>query len=228
MMDADHFRNWIAAVRSRKPGDLTAEIEEGHLSSTLAHLANIAYRTGRTLQFDPQDRAIRRRRRGQQAAHPAVPGAVRGARAGLGMGAEGDHRFLTRHTADTATGRSPGSDDLLIATTSMHGNVFALATIAMTCVTLAILKIFGQRPDRRAVLAGALLMVVTFFVLAFVAFGHACSRGGPFGVVVFGAVFAGTLRATIEKKVVTSLGVDVLVRAHVLGHEPLPPGRIHR
>ena len=54
MMDLDHVANWIAAVRSRKPGDLNAEIEEGHLSSTLCHLANIAYRTGRTLTFDPQ------------------------------------------------------------------------------------------------------------------------------------------------------------------------------
>jgi predicted dehydrogenase len=54
MMDTDHFRNWIAAVRSRKPGDLAAEIEEGHRSSVLAHLANIAYRTGRTLTFDPK------------------------------------------------------------------------------------------------------------------------------------------------------------------------------
>jgi predicted dehydrogenase len=52
MMDADHFRNWIVAMRSRKPSDLLAEIEEGHRSSALAHLANIAYRTGRTLRFD--------------------------------------------------------------------------------------------------------------------------------------------------------------------------------
>ena len=54
MMDLDHFQNWIAAVRSRKPTDLCAEIAEGHLSSTLCHLANIAYETDRTLQFDPQ------------------------------------------------------------------------------------------------------------------------------------------------------------------------------
>jgi predicted dehydrogenase len=53
MMDADHFRNWIRAVRSRNPGDLSAEIEEGHRSSVLAHLANIAYATGKTLDFDP-------------------------------------------------------------------------------------------------------------------------------------------------------------------------------
>ncbi len=54
MMDTDHFRNWLRAVRSRNPADLTAEIEEGHYSSALCHLANIAYRTGRTLTFDPK------------------------------------------------------------------------------------------------------------------------------------------------------------------------------
>ncbi|MGO8749169.1 MAG: Gfo/Idh/MocA family protein [Thermoguttaceae bacterium] len=52
MMDAEHFRNWIAAVRSRKTSDLVAEIEEGHLSSALCHLANIAYRARRTVVFD--------------------------------------------------------------------------------------------------------------------------------------------------------------------------------
>ena len=52
MMDADHFRNWIVAIRSRRREDLLAEIEEGHRSSALAHLANIAYRTERTLTFD--------------------------------------------------------------------------------------------------------------------------------------------------------------------------------
>ncbi len=54
MMDLDQFQNWIGAVRSRKPGDLTADIEQGHLSSTLPHLANIAYELGRTLDFDPE------------------------------------------------------------------------------------------------------------------------------------------------------------------------------
>jgi hypothetical protein len=54
MMDTEHFRNWMAAVRSRKTSDLAAEIEEGHLSSALCHLANIAYRTRRTLSFDPK------------------------------------------------------------------------------------------------------------------------------------------------------------------------------
>jgi len=49
----DHFRNFLRAMRSRKPTDLTADIAEGHLSASLAHLANIAYRTGRTVRFDP-------------------------------------------------------------------------------------------------------------------------------------------------------------------------------
>jgi hypothetical protein len=54
MMDLDHVQNWTNAIRSRKPAELCAEIAEGHLSASLAHLANIAYTTGRTLQFDPQ------------------------------------------------------------------------------------------------------------------------------------------------------------------------------
>ena len=50
----NHYVNFIDAVRSRKPQHLNSEIEEGHISSSLAHLANIAYRTGRSLTFDPQ------------------------------------------------------------------------------------------------------------------------------------------------------------------------------
>jgi predicted dehydrogenase len=42
----DHFGNFLAAVRSRKVEDLNAEILEGHYSSALCHLANIAYRVG--------------------------------------------------------------------------------------------------------------------------------------------------------------------------------------
>jgi predicted dehydrogenase len=52
--DGDHFANFIEAVRSRKPEALNAEIEEGHLSSALCHLANVSYRLDRTLAFDPQ------------------------------------------------------------------------------------------------------------------------------------------------------------------------------
>lgn len=48
-----HFRNWVSAVRSRRRKDLTADIEQGHLSSALCHLANISYRVDRTVHFDP-------------------------------------------------------------------------------------------------------------------------------------------------------------------------------
>jgi hypothetical protein len=40
-------------MRSRRREDLHCEIEEGHLSTALCHLANISYRTGRKLTFDP-------------------------------------------------------------------------------------------------------------------------------------------------------------------------------
>ncbi len=46
----DHFANFIAAVRSRKREDLAAEVEEGHLSSALCHLANISHRMGGALE----------------------------------------------------------------------------------------------------------------------------------------------------------------------------------
>ena len=68
----NHYVNFIDAVRSRKPQQLNSEIEEGHISSSLAHPS--AYRTlqgiqgrfrssgqhrresheGRSLTFDPQ------------------------------------------------------------------------------------------------------------------------------------------------------------------------------
>ena len=49
----DHFANFIDCVRSRRAEDIHCPIEEGHLSTTLVHLANASYRLGRTLKFDP-------------------------------------------------------------------------------------------------------------------------------------------------------------------------------
>jgi predicted dehydrogenase len=51
--EVSHFRNFIDCVRSRKREELRCEIEEGHKSTTLCHLANISFRTGRKLVFDP-------------------------------------------------------------------------------------------------------------------------------------------------------------------------------
>ena len=47
-----HFANWIKAVRSRKTEDQNGPVETAHLSAGLAHLGNISYRLGRTLEFD--------------------------------------------------------------------------------------------------------------------------------------------------------------------------------
>jgi hypothetical protein len=46
-----HFANFIDCVRSRKRENLNAEIEEGHRSVLLAHLANISYRLGTEVPF---------------------------------------------------------------------------------------------------------------------------------------------------------------------------------
>jgi predicted dehydrogenase len=53
-----HFANFIDCVRSRKKEDLTAPIQEGHISSALVHLANVSYRLGRTLRFDPETERV--------------------------------------------------------------------------------------------------------------------------------------------------------------------------
>jgi predicted dehydrogenase len=49
-MERAHLRNFIDCIQqSRRPN---ADIEEGHKSTRLCHLGNIALRTGRTLRFD--------------------------------------------------------------------------------------------------------------------------------------------------------------------------------
>lgn len=48
-----HMENFIQCIRSGKWQALTAEIAEGHLSTSLCHLGNISYRVGRSLVFDP-------------------------------------------------------------------------------------------------------------------------------------------------------------------------------
>ena len=53
MMDAPHFRNWIAACRSRKHEELNADVEQGHLSTAVCHLAKISNYLKRSVRFDP-------------------------------------------------------------------------------------------------------------------------------------------------------------------------------
>ncbi len=47
-----HHENFIKAVRSRKRSDLNADIEVGHLSAGLCHMANTSYRLGKKMKPD--------------------------------------------------------------------------------------------------------------------------------------------------------------------------------
>jgi predicted dehydrogenase len=50
----DHFANFHRAVRQGDPSLLNAPIEFGHRSAALCHMANISYKLGRSLEFDPK------------------------------------------------------------------------------------------------------------------------------------------------------------------------------
>jgi len=54
--DVLHFGNFVNAIREGTP--LNAGIADGHKSAMLAHLGNIAWRSGHTIQFDPVGGAI--------------------------------------------------------------------------------------------------------------------------------------------------------------------------
>lgn len=55
----DHFRNFVEAVRSRRVSDLYCDVEEGHLSAGLCHLANISYNMGRQQPFTVEPDIVR-------------------------------------------------------------------------------------------------------------------------------------------------------------------------
>ncbi|MFO7692001.1 MAG: Gfo/Idh/MocA family oxidoreductase [Vicinamibacterales bacterium] len=52
-LDMYHLVNFLDCLRSRKTPN--ADIEDGHCSATLCHLANISYRAGHTLRCNPGD-----------------------------------------------------------------------------------------------------------------------------------------------------------------------------
>ncbi len=54
----NRWANFVQCVRSRKKEEVLAPIEEAHISCTLIHLANVSYRLGRTLHFDPQTEQV--------------------------------------------------------------------------------------------------------------------------------------------------------------------------
>ena len=45
-------------MRSRKIEDLNGDVQEGYESAVCMHLANISYRTGRAINFDPKTEKI--------------------------------------------------------------------------------------------------------------------------------------------------------------------------
>ncbi len=49
----NHYANFLQAVRTRNPNILRCPIEEAVISAQMVHLANISYRLGRSLRFDP-------------------------------------------------------------------------------------------------------------------------------------------------------------------------------
>jgi len=51
--DKVHFQNFLDCIRNGKRPN--SEIEDGHKSTLLCHLGNIAYRTGHTLNIDSQN-----------------------------------------------------------------------------------------------------------------------------------------------------------------------------
>jgi predicted dehydrogenase len=50
--------SFLEVVRSRKVEDLNADVEHGHYSSALCHLANISYRLGEKVAFDQKNKAL--------------------------------------------------------------------------------------------------------------------------------------------------------------------------
>jgi predicted dehydrogenase len=49
----EHLQNFVDAIRADDPSKLNQPILEGHKSTLLCHLGNIAHRTGRTVNCDP-------------------------------------------------------------------------------------------------------------------------------------------------------------------------------
>ena len=72
-----HVQNFLDCLRRRKRP--IADVETGHQSVSVCHLANIAYRTGRIVKWDPAQRAGDRRPRGAEAGLARVPRALEAA-----------------------------------------------------------------------------------------------------------------------------------------------------
>lgn len=58
ILNTPHIRNFVAAVRSRKEEELASGPKELHYSCSMAHLANIAQRTGRMVELDSRTEQV--------------------------------------------------------------------------------------------------------------------------------------------------------------------------
>jgi hypothetical protein len=52
------YENFLMAVQARDTGKVRGTALEGHIASAHCHLANIAYRLGRTINFDPRTEMV--------------------------------------------------------------------------------------------------------------------------------------------------------------------------
>jgi len=52
--DRTHYQNFIDAIRASDPSILHGNVEQGHYSCSLIHMANTSCRLGRSLDFDPK------------------------------------------------------------------------------------------------------------------------------------------------------------------------------
>ena len=54
----NHYQNFVDGIREGNPRRFNKSIEEGFYTCALVHLANISYRLGRSLNFDPKTQRI--------------------------------------------------------------------------------------------------------------------------------------------------------------------------
>ena len=73
--ETPHYANFVDAIRAGDAKLLTCDILEGHLSSTLPHLANIAYQVKRQITFDGKARFDVQSLPAAEAGPAAAPGA---------------------------------------------------------------------------------------------------------------------------------------------------------
>jgi hypothetical protein len=55
------WERFFKAMRTRNPADLSVSVEDAHLSCVHCQLGNIAYRLGRSLEFDPKTERFKER-----------------------------------------------------------------------------------------------------------------------------------------------------------------------